>query len=536
MKGIECTSCHGLCDPGEIIGGVCLECLENERQRQIRADEVNRIMSSECNQMKLDFLEEKRVKMTKLKIRNLFGIKEYEANGESVELSGKNGVGKSSVIDAIKYALTNKSDRKYIVRNGETEGEVLIETDTGLRINRKARTNQVDYKSVKNNGVEVSSPETFLKDIFTELQLNPVEFMSMTEKEQNAIILDMIEYEWDMSKIKEWFGEIPSFVSYDQNILCVLNDIQSEKGDYFIERQDINRDIRNKKAFVEEIAASIPVGYDAERWEKESAGEIYQKIERIRKSNEEIQKAKTLLEERDSKVRKFEADREISRAALTTEFGNRRTQIDKDIVQLQEQIKALETERAGLDERLADKISVVEQEYNANVAKYDAEVEAYKDYRDKEVQDVSELVAQANEIEKMKSHINEYKRMRGLQDEIEKLAERSQNLTTKIEKARTLPGEILADCKIPIAGLTVKDGTPLINGLPISNLSDGEKLDLCIDVAIQNPKGLQIILIDGVERLSTEWKNRLYAKCKEKGLQFIATRTTDDDEMSVVEL
>lgn len=39
MKGIECTSCHGLCDPGEIIGGVCLECLENERQRQIRADE-----------------------------------------------------------------------------------------------------------------------------------------------------------------------------------------------------------------------------------------------------------------------------------------------------------------------------------------------------------------------------------------------------------------------------------------------------------------------------------------------------------------
>ena len=61
-------------------------------------------------------------------------------------------------------------------------------------------------------------------------------------------------------------------------------------------------------------------------------------------------------------------------------------------------------------------------------------------------------------------------------------------------------------------------------------------LDLCIDVAIQNPKGLQIILIDGVERLSTEWKNRLYAKCKEKGLQFIATRTTDDEDMSVVEL
>nr|DAE26135.1 MAG TPA: chromosome segregation protein [Myoviridae sp. ctxlX31] len=536
MKGIECPICHGRCDPGEMIGGVCLECREKEEQRQTSEDKLSKVMNSGYKQLTFDFKEERGLKITKLKIRNLFGIKEYEAGGESVELSGTNGVGKSSVIDAIKYALTNKSDRKYIVRNGETEGEVLIETDSGLRINRKARTNQADYKSVKNNGVEVGSPETFLKDIFTELQLNPVEFMSMTEKQQNAIILDMIEYDWDMNKIREWFGEIPAWVSYDQNILCVLNDIQSENGEYFKARQDINREIRNKKAFVEEIAATIPAGYSLEKWENASAGEIYQKIERIRKENEEIQKAKSLLDERDSKVRKFEADREINKAALTTEFGNRKAQIDKDIVQLQEQIKALDTERAGLDERLADKLAIIEQEYKANVAKYDAEVESYKDYRDKEVEDVSELVSLAEEIEKMKSHINEYRRMQDLQKNIEDLSGQSQTLTNRIEKARTLPGEILADCKIPIAGLTVKDGTPLINGLPISNLSDGEKLDLCIDVAIQNPKGLQIILIDGVERLSTEWKNRLYAKCKEKGLQFIATRTTDDEDMSVVEL
>lgn len=536
MKGIECPICHGRCDPGEMIGGICLECREEEEQRQTSEDKLSKVMNSGYKQLTFDFKEERGLKITKLKIRNLFGIKEYEAGGESVELSGTNGVGKSSVIDAIKYALTNKSDRKYIVRNGETEGEVLIETDSGLRINRKARTNQADYKSVKNNGVEVGSPETFLKDIFTELQLNPVEFMSMTEKQQNAIILDMIEYDWDMNKIREWFGEIPAWVSYDQNILCVLNDIQSENGEYFKARQDINREIRNKKAFVEEIAATIPAGYSLEKWENASAGEIYQKIERIRKENEEIQKAKSLLDERDSKVRKFEADREINKAALTTEFGNRKAQIDKDIVQLQEQIKALDTEREGLDERLADKLAIIEQEYKANVAKYDAEVESYKDYRDKEVEDVSELVSQAEEIEKMKSHINEYRRMQDLQKNIEDLSGQSQTLTNRIEKARTLPGEILADCKIPIAGLTVKDGTPLINGLPISNLSDGEKLDLCIDVAIQNPKGLQIILIDGVERLSTEWKNRLYAKCKEKGLQFIATRTTDDEDMSVVEL
>jgi len=113
---------------------------------------------------------------------------------------------------------------------------------------------------------------------------------------------------------------------------------------------------------------------------------------------------------------------------------------------------------------------------------------------------------------------------------------KSQGLTDKIEKARSLPGEILAECTIPIEGLTVENGVPLINGLPVSNLSDGEKLDLCIDVAIQNPNGLSIILIDGAEKLSTGLREKLYAKCKEKGLQFISTRTTDADCMEVIEL
>ena len=474
--------------------------------------------------------------ITKIKIKNLFGISEYEADGSSVELAGKNGAGKTSVIDAIRYALTNKSDRKYIVRRGETEGEILIETDNGLRINRKARTTQADYKSVKKDGREVGSPESFLRDIFTPLQLNPVEFISLPEKQQNAIILDMIEYPWDMQKIKEWFGEIPSWVNYDQNILAVLNDIQSENGEYFQNRQDINREMRNKRAFIEEIAQAIPAGYEVEKWEKASAGPVYQKIERIRKENEEIQKAKSLLELRDNKVRKFEADREIAKTSLAREIGARRTQIENEITRMEDQIRNLKAEKDSLAEKMADKTAVIEEQYKAAVAKYDAEVEAYAEYRDKEPQSTKELEEEAAMIENMKAHVNEYRRMQGLQSDVEILKEESELLTERIEKARSLPGEILETAKIPIAGLTIKDGVPLINGLPVSNLSDGEKLDLCIDVAIQKPNGLQIILIDGVEKLSTSVRETLYKKCKDKGLQFIATRTTDDEDLTVITL
>lgn len=474
--------------------------------------------------------------ITKIKIKNLFGIKEYEASGKSVELSGKNGAGKTSVIDAIRYALTNKSDRDYIVRNGETEGEILIETDNGLRINRRPRTQQADYKSVKKNGAEVPSPEAFLKDIFTPLQLSPVEFMAMNKNEQNAIILDMIQYDWDLNKIKEWFGEIPSWVSYDQNILQILNDIQSEKGKYFQDRQNINRDVRNKNAFIEEIGEKLPSGYQAGKWENANLSEIYTKIEKIRRKNEDIEKAKNLNENRTNKVRKFEADREIAKASLEQEIGNRRNQIDKDIITLKEQIKAYEVEKSNLEEKKNDKLAVIEATYKENVAKYDAELDDYKGYLDQEIEDFTELSKEAKEIEDMKQHINEYKRMVRLQDEVEELQAESKNLTDKIELARTLPGIILETATIPIKGLTVVNGIPLINGLPISNLSDGEKLDLCIDVAIQKPNGLQIILIDGVEKLSTELRNKLYQKCKDKGLQFIATRTTDDEDLTVVEL
>lgn len=476
------------------------------------------------------------MKITKIKIKNLYGITEYEGNGKSIELDGTNGAGKSSVIDAIRYALTNKSDRKYIVRNGETEGEILIETDNGLRINRKARTNQVDYKSVKKDGREVGSPESFLKDIFSPLQLSPVEFMEKSEKEQNAIILDMIQYDWDLQTIRGWFGEIPDWVSYDQNILQVLNDIQSEKGAYYQNRQDVNRDIRNKRSFIEDIADSIPAGYEAEKWENMNLSELYTKIEKIRKENEEIQKAKQVIESRDNKVRKYEADREIALAALDRELSAEKERLIKENEQLQAQLKSNQERLNGLAERKQDKTEVINKTYESEVAKYDAMVDEYKAISDKELQDYSTLQEEAEHAEEMKSHLKEYERMISLQADVENLQQESETLTNKIEKARTLPGEILETATIPISGLTVKNGIPLINGLPISNLSDGEKLDLCIDVAIQKPNGLQIILIDGVEKLSTKMRKELYQKCKDRGLQFIATRTTDDEDLTVIEL
>ena len=476
------------------------------------------------------------MKISKIKITNLFGIKEQDLNGNSVELTGGNGVGKSSIIDAIRYALTNKSDRKYIIHNGENEGEIIVETDSGLYIDRKARTAQTDYKNVKQNGEAVGSPEAFLKTLFVPLQLNPMEFIAMSEKEQNTVILNMIEYDWDMNTIRGWFGEIPPDIDYEQNILSVLYDIQAENGYYYQHRQDINRDIRAKRAIIEDIGRALPSDYDGNKWENANIGDLYTKIERIRKENHDIEYAKSIIDGHDNKVRKFEADKEIALAALDREISAETTQIETELASLEERIKALKDKKAGLAGKKEDRQKAIESEYKANVAKFEAEVSEHQEMAKKEPVSVDDLVAEAGMTETMKSHVGEWKRMLMIQEEVTNLEEQSKSLTEKIEKARSLPGEILEKAEIPVEGLSVKDGVPLINGLPVSNLSDGEKLSLCVDIAVQNPGGLQIILLDGTEKLSEANRKNLYKKCKEKGLSFIATRTTDENELLITEI
>lgn len=476
------------------------------------------------------------MKTTKIHIKNLFGISETELDGRSIEVTGSNGVGKTSIIDSIKYALTNDSSRDYVIKNGESEGEIFIETDTGLTIDRKKRVNQADYKNIRQDGKPVQSPEAFVRELFTPLQIDPVRFTQMSRQEQNRIILDLIEFDWDLNWIKEKFGEIPQGVDYQQNILQVLNDIQSEKGVYFQTRQDINREIRNKTAFISDIAKDIPQGFQAEKWEAYDLSEAYTKITKAQEYNSRIERAKLFKDSYDNKVRGYQAEMEITVSNLKSAIAAEREQLTSEIERKKAEIKAAEDKLNSLSDKIADKTKIFESEYREKVAKLDSDIKVADEYTGKQLVNISAMQAEVKTAEEMKKHLNEYKRMKSMQDELETLEEHSKALTSKIELARELPGEILKTATIPVKGLTVKDGIPLINGLPVSNLSEGEQLQLCVDVALSKPNSLQIILIDGAEKLSEKNRLALYEKCKEKGLQFIATRTTDSDDLEVTYL
>lgn len=379
------------------------------------------------------------MKISKIKISNLFGIKEQNLDGKSIEITGSNGQGKTSILDAIRYALTNSSERDYIVKKGESEGEILIETDTGLSINRKKRTQSSDYKSIKQNEKEINSPESFLKEIFTPMQLNPVEFTQMSKQEQNRIILDLIEFDWDLNWIKEKFGEIPSGVDYSQNILEVLNEIQSEDGEYYKARQDINRDIRNNRAFISDIADGLPEKYDAEKWEKFNLTEKLKELMTIKEQNARINEAKQFIANYDNKVKGYEAERQIAISAEEKNISIERENLQKEIARLEEQIKADKEKLNNLDNTLEDRKKIANLEYEKKIAALDESIGRAKEFAQKTPVDITEMQAECDLAEKMKSYINEYKRMKEYEKQIEELNIQSQEYTKKIELARNLP-------------------------------------------------------------------------------------------------
>lgn len=480
------------------------------------------------------------MKTTKLIIKNMFGITEMELDGRSVEITGANGVGKSSIIDAIRYVLANRSNRDLIIKKGATEGEVILETNSGLRICRRVTEGKADYKDIKQDNRPVMRPEAFLNSIFSPLQLDPVEFTRMSRQDQNRVILNLIEFDWDLNYIKEKFGEIPQGVNYDQHILKVLDDIQSEKGVYYQSRQEVNRQIRHEEEFCAQIAKSLPEGYNPKKWKEYDFDGRYKELAHKKDINDKIARAKVFSEGYEAKLKTLKMTRDTDIESEKKFIEDEKLSLQKKIERYQHEIELAQQQLGTIDSGLASKIEVINSQYDAAKAKLDADNSIAAQWAGRIPEETAELEEEVQVAAEMIKHLAESDRLATMKSRIDDLKAQSDAFTEKIELARELPSEILKTAKIPVKGLTVVNGEPLIDRghgpLPINSLSEGEQLDLCVDVALSKPNNLEIILIDGIERMSEANRKRIYEKCKEKGLQFIATRTTDSEELEVVYL
>ena len=152
-------------------------------------------------------------KITRLEASNFKRLKAVEITpeGNVVTISGENGNGKTSCLDAIAAALGGeKLCPKVPIREGQTEAHVTVELDSGLKVTRHWSMGKESTITVESaDGARYRSPQAVLDALTTSLTFDPLAFMKMEPKKRKALLqkligLDPTEH---FKKRKEIFDE-----------------------------------------------------------------------------------------------------------------------------------------------------------------------------------------------------------------------------------------------------------------------------------------------------------------------------------------
>ena len=143
------------------------------------------------------------MKIIELKSENIKNLKaiEIKPNKNEVILTGKNGAGKSAILDSIFMALTGKKIEQPI-RNGEKRAEINV--DVGEYRVKKVFTEKGERLEVFNkDGAKFSSPQQFLNNILGKLSFDPLAFSQMKPEKQKETLSKIVNLDFsDLEKRK----------------------------------------------------------------------------------------------------------------------------------------------------------------------------------------------------------------------------------------------------------------------------------------------------------------------------------------------
>ncbi|PHV69555.1 hypothetical protein CS063_15020 [Sporanaerobium hydrogeniformans] len=534
------------------------------------------------------------MKIKRLEVKNFLGIKELNwspKNGVNV-LEGKKAQGKTSILEAIETAFTNLKRRSEVVRHGEEEATLYVETDTGIEIDRRIRTEKSDYLKVKGEGT--ASTEGFLRQFVAGNIFRPLDFVNMDIKEQTSIILNMIEIDWSVSDIIAWFGDEPDGINFEKHILQVLKDIEVK---YYKEREEVNRQIHVLQVQCEAIKKELPGNYDGEAWREKNIQEYYNKISEAQNINALIDKAKVLKEGIENKVSAIKADAENQKSKVELKYRTEEQDI-KDIIDLakgkikeandfisnsddalnaayervdlemqreiqdikekyakckemlkkdtedileekkeivsiqQSRIAAKESEVIGLADKKELELKAIDEQVAEKIKTEKARVGKAAEYLDEhEYIDIVPLQKEAEEVANMQSYLREWDRLQGIiNGSLREKQNYSNELTEKIKVARTKPSDLLKTHELPLEGISVDEkGQIRINGTLLDGLSDGEKLEVAFKVALQRMGELRVMCLDGFEKLNPSEQAKVEKICEENDIQAFVTVTAEKE-------
>lgn len=409
------------------------------------------------------------MKIIKLQAENVKRLKAVEImpKDDMVIISGKNGHGKSSVLDSIWFALGGKNAAKDTVRPiRDGEKSAVATVDLGdLIVSRNWTSNETSYLKVETReGAKYPSPQKMLDELVGMLSFDPLEFSGMDGKEQLKTLLSMVQLEIDPGKIEAQKKEI-----YDDRTL-LNREIKSLQGqiegmgkpeDGLPEKELSSAEIMSEyqeasKQLAENNATRVELD-STKRLYAQQAGEIADTEEQIKRLQEELEASKSYLEE----------------------------------------IKKQGEELAGRVRELKD-----------------PDLDSYKD--------------KLSQVESVNEKIRQAKKYKDTEKSLQAKKAESQALSDGITALDNKKQDAIKKAKFPIVGLGFSEEGVTYNGIPFKQCSSAEQLRVSLAMAMAiNPK-LKVILIKDGSLLDSDNMKLISEMAKDKGYQIWIERVADD--------
>ena len=142
------------------------------------------------------------MKIIKLKSENVKRLQavEIKPDGNMIIIGGKNGAGKSSVLDSIQYALGGEPDAKMPVRKGEESARIVADLGD-LVVTRTITATGGGSLIVRNaDGIKQDSPQAILDKLVGKLAFDPLEFsrqkpVKQAETLRALVGLDFVDHD-----------------------------------------------------------------------------------------------------------------------------------------------------------------------------------------------------------------------------------------------------------------------------------------------------------------------------------------------------
>lgn len=398
--------------------------------------------------------------------------------GNVVEITGKNGAGKSSILDAVWSAIKGKAATPpKPVRAGEEKA--FIKVDLGhLKITRKFIDKGKDgYTSSivveTEEGARYPKPQEILDSLTNALTFDPLAFCRMKEADQIAALEAAVpDFDFDAAR--------------------------KEETRLAETRRDVNRDHKNKLALLQSTPGA---GVDPDDEIDEDA--IILKINDVNEAN------RAAYEDR--------ADRQRIHNAIES--------AQTDVEDYKSRIARLQNEIDDLNSRSADR---------------QKDLDGYKICLEEkgpepEIASTDDLQAELNSAREHNQRIRQAIAYQKLYNECLELEKQAAEFTNAIEaKRKEMADAVLTAENLP-DGLTIEDGTVMLNGIPLSQASQAEQLRASVAIiAGMNPE-LRVMQIRDGALLDSD-SMALLAKYAEEHSFQLWVETVSSDRPSAIEI